>query len=379
MRDVTIGIIGCGNISAAYLRGAAASRLVRVKSVADLRPEASQARAAEFAVEATSIDRLLADPEIEVVLNLTVPQAHVPVGLDVLSAGKHLYAEKPLGTTVAGGRQLLAKAEAAGLRIGCAPDTFMGGGHQACRRAIDTGLIGTPVAGHAAIQTRGMEHWHPDPTFFFKPGGGPVLDMGPYYVTQLVNMLGPVKSVMAQGSSGYAARVIGSGAKAGQEITVEVPTTVNAILLFESGANITLSHSWDVWAHRRLPFEIYGTEGSLLVPDPNYFGGTPEFTRRNGAWEPLDITAQPFGANNMQHPLTGIALANYRIIGLLDMAAGIALGRPHRASGTLALHVLEVLEAIGLAAVEQRAVMIESRCDRPTPVPQGQDETVLWQ
>ncbi len=376
MRPTAIGIIGCGVISEAYLKGATRSKLVRVKSVADLNAEAAAIRAAEFHVQAVPIETLLADDEIEIIINLTVPQAHWPVSLSVIEADKHVYSEKPLATRLPDGHALVLAAAAKRLRIGCAPDTFLGAAHQACRRAIDAGRIGTPVAGGAAVLSHGMEHWHPNPAFFFQRGGGPMLDMGPYYVTQLINLLGPVARVTAEATMGSTRRTVTSEPLRGQVIEVEVPTTVNAALRFASGANVALSQSWDVWKHRRVPIEIYGSEGSMLVPDPNFFGGEPLVSARDGEWQALDISRHPFGASN-RRLRSGAEVADYRIIGLLDMAAAIRQGRPHRASGELALHVLEVLEAIERAAVEGRHVIIESGCPRPEPLPFGEGEEVF--
>lgn len=376
VQETVIGVVGCGVISDAYLKGAARSKLLRVKSVADLRPEAARAKAAEYGVAAVTPDRLLTDPDIEVVINLTVPAAHVPVGLRVIEAGKHLYSEKPLATRHADGEALLRAAAARGVRVGCAPDTFLGAGHQACRRAVDEGRIGTPVAGAVCMATRGMEAWHPNPEFFFKHGGGPVHDMGPYYVTQLVNLLGPVARVTAEASKSYATRTVGSGPLQGSVIPVEVPTTVNGALLFASGANVAFTMSWDIWKHGRPFIEIYGTEGSLQNPNPNFFGGEPMLTERNLDWTPLEISAHPFGVPN-RTTLLGQLVADYRIVGLLDMAAALREGRPHRASGALALHVLEVLDAFERASAEGRHVAVESRCERPEPLALGEGEEVF--
>lgn len=376
MGPTVIGIIGCGVISEAYLKGAARSKLVHVKSVADLNAEAAATRAAEFRVHPVPIETLLADDEIEIVINLTVPQAHAPVSLSIIEAGKHVYSEKPLATRLADGQALVLAAAARRLRIGCAPDTFLGAAHQACRRAIDAGRIGTPVAGSAAVLSHGMEHWHPNPAFFFQRGGGPMLDMGPYYVTQLINLLGPVARVTAEATMGSTHRTVTSEPLRGQVIEVEVPTTVNAALRFASGANVALSQSWDVWKHRRLPIEIYGSEGSMLVPDPNFFGGEPLISARDGEWLALDISRHPFGIAN-RRLRSGAEVADYRIVGLLDMAAAIRQGRAHRAGGELALHVLEVLEAIERAANEGRHVMIKSGCPRPEALPLGEGEEVF--
>lgn len=376
MQALTIGIIGCGNISESYFTGASRSALVRVKACADMHHAAALARAAQFGVQALSVEALLADPEIALVINLTIPAAHASVGRQAIDAGKHLYLEKPLAANWDDACALVAHAAARGVRIGCAPDTFLGAAQQASRRALDAGVIGTAVGGAVAILSHGMEHWHPNPAFFFKPGGGPLHDMGPYYVTQLVNLLGPVRRVTASASIGNPVRTVSSAPLHGQLIEVEVPTTVNGALEFACGANIALSASWDVWHHQRAPVELYGTEGSLLLPDPNFFGGAPQLSRRGAAWETLDISAHPFGADNRTLG-SGRQVADYRIVGVLDMAAAIAQGRPHRASGALALHVLEVLDGLARAALEGRHVTIATRCAQPAPLPFGDGEDVF--
>ncbi|RKP53398.1 Gfo/Idh/MocA family protein [Pararobbsia silviterrae] len=376
MTVTQIGIIGCGNISDAYFKGAANSQLIQVKACADLRPEAAKAKAELYGVQALSVEALLADPEIEIVVNLTVPAAHAPVSMQILNAGKHVYLEKPLSAQLAAAREVIALANTKGLRVGCAPDTFFGASHQAARRAIDEGRIGRAVGGTVAVLSHGMEHWHPNPEFFFKRGGGPILDLGPYYITQLVNMLGPVTRVSGITTIGNPVRVVTSEPLKGTKIEVEVPTTVNGLLEFANGANLTLSASWDVWRHQRAPIEVYGTEGSLLVPDPNFFGGTPMISERDGEWKALDISAHPFGISNRTKG-NGDPVADYRIVGVLDMATAIRQGRAHRASGKLALHVLEVLEAFERSSNEGRHIVIESPCDRPDAVPLGAGEEVF--
>jgi predicted dehydrogenase len=376
MEPAIIGIIGCGTISDAYLKGAARTQLVRVKSCADLLPHAADAKARAYGIEAVAVDALLADPEIEIVINLTVPLAHGPVSREIIAAGKHVYSEKPLAARIIEGQALMLAAAASGLRVGCAPDTFLGAAHQACRRAINAGRIGRPVAGAAAALSHGMEHWHPNPEFFFKRGGGPIHDIGPYYVTQLVNLLGPVARVTAQASTASPTRTVISEPRRGHVIEVEVPTTVNGVLSFASGANVSLSASWDVWQHKRLPLEIYGTEGGMLVPDPNFFGGAPLISERDADWQPLDISAHPFGSPN-RTLRSGALIADYRIIGLLDMAAALRQGRPHRANGDLALHVLEVLDAFERSSAEGRHIAIEHPCERPEPLPLGGGDEVF--
>jgi predicted dehydrogenase len=375
---VTVGVIGCGNISDIYVNGAKASRLIRVKACAARRLEAAQAKADAWGVPAMTVEQLLADPEIDIVLNLTVPQAHATVSQQILAAGKHVYLEKPLAADFGEAKALLASATAMGLRIGCAPDTFFGGAHQACRAAIDAGRIGRPISGSAAVLSHGMEAWHPNPEFFFKRGAGPIHDVGPYYVTQLVNLLGPVMRVSAVATTGNVTRTIGSEPRKGQQIHVEVPTTVNGVLQFANGANVTLSASWEVRGHRRVPMEIYGTDGSLLGADPNHFGGTPQICGPDGKWEALDTSAHPFCAENRTTRLGG-RVANYRVVGLIDMAMAIRDGRPHRASGELALHVLEVLDAFERSSLEGRHISITTSVEKPPAVPLGVDESVFLQ
>ena len=377
MSKTVIGLIGCGNISDAYLRGAARSNAIRVKACSDLRPEAAQAKAAEYGVSAMPVQQLLADPEISIVVNLTVPMTHAAVSQQILNAGKHAYSEKPLAANFADGAGLMELSRARNLRVGCAPDTFLGASHQACRRLIDSGAIGVPVGGSAVVMSHGMESWHPNPEFFFKQGGGPILDVGPYYITQLVNLLGPVRRAVALGTIGNATRTVTSEPLKGSTIDVEVLTTVNGVLEFANGANISLSASWDVWKHNRAsPIEIYGTEGTLLGVDPNFFGNVPRVCKPDGDWQDVAIGAHPFGIPNREMR-NGTMQADYRSVGLVDMAMAIRQGRPHRASGDRALHVLEVLEALEVSSRSGQFVSIRSRCDRPEPVPLGSDESVF--
>lgn len=376
MTRTKLGIIGCGNISDAYLTGAARSRLVEVRSVTDLNAEAARTRARAYGVVSVPIGEMLADPEIGIVINLTVPAAHAEVSAQALAAGKHVYSEKPFAVTVAEARELAALAAAKGVRIGAAPDTFLGAGHQTVRRLVDAGRIGRVTGGAATFATPGMEMWHPNPFFFYRRGGGPVLDIGCYPITQLVNCLGPVESVIAHASRGRETRIVTSDPYRGKEIRVEVWTTVNGVLAFASGANVALTASWDVWKHGRAPIELYGTEGSIQNPDPNFFGGPVRISERSGDWMEVPVEAQPFGAPT-RTLRDGSGVADYRMAGVLDMAAAIAAGRPHRCSGALALHVLEVMEGLERAAEEGRRIAIASRCERPEPVPQGAGEEVF--
>jgi len=373
---VKLGIVGCGVISDAYLKGAARSDLVKAVAVADVLPDAARTKAETYGVRALSLEEMLADEEISIVINLTIPAAHAEVNAAILAAGKNVYTEKPFAMTFAEAMGTMAAAEAAGLRVGCAPDTFLGGGHQSVRRLIDAGRIGTVTGGAATFATAGAEIWHPNPFFFYQPGGGPVLDIAVYPITQLINGLGPVASVVAHASKPRAVRKVGTGPHAGADIKVEVFTTVNAVLDFESGANVALTASWDVWKHGRPPIEIYGTEGTIQNPDPNFFGGPVLISKEAGDFEDALMADLPFSEPNRE-VRNGRMVADYRMVGVFDMACAIRTGRPHRASGNLALHVMEVMEGLEKAAVEGRRVAMETRCERPAPVPFGAGEAVF--
>lgn len=376
MQTVKLGIVGCGNISDAYLTGGAHSRIVSVKAVTDIDMKLAEAKAATHGCAALTLDEMLSDPEIGIIVNLTPPLIHTEIGRRTIAAGKHFYTEKPFAATLAEAKEIAAAADAAGLRIGSAPDTFLGAAHQLVRSLIDEGRIGKVVAGAATFATPGMEMWHPNPFFFFAKGGGPVLDIGCYPITQLVNCLGPVESVVAHASKGRTVRTLTSQPHSGEEIKVDVPTTVNGVLAFRDGANVSFTASWDVWKHRREPIELYGTEGSILNPDPNFFGGAVKVSARNGDWQEVSLEGRPFGAANRKTG-DGRGFADYRMAGVFDMAAAITAGRPHRASGELALHVLEVMEALERSSDEGRRIAIESRCERPAPVPLGAGEEVF--
>ncbi len=358
-----IGFIGTGNISSAYLKAILGKDdmpgfgVLDVKGLADMKTEAASARAAEFGLRAMSVDALLADPEIDLVVNLTIPRAHVEVGLKCLAAGKHVYSEKPLGITFAEGRKLLDAANAAGLRIGSAPDTFLGGAHQQARAVVDSGVLGQLVGGTAFMQCPGHESWHPDPAFYYDLGGGPMLDMGPYYITDLVNLLGPVARVSAMSSRLRTERTITSEPKKGQVMPVHIDTHVTGSMGFANGAVVQIAMSFDVAAHKHVPLELYGTEQTLIVPDPNFFGGEVELRKRgrDEEWTKVKVEA-PY------------ADGNYRSLGVADMAAGILEKRPHRANGDLALHVLEVMEAFEHAAREGRTIDIKTPVTRPAPL-----------
>lgn len=362
---MNVGVIGCGNISSAYLQLAEKFSGYRITSCADLKPEVAQAQAEEYSCQAQTIESLLADPQIGLILNLTVPAAHFEVSSKILNAGKHVYSEKPYVLELSEGEALQSLAARHNLRIGSAPDTFLGGSHQAARQCVDSGKVGHIIGGSCYFQSHGMEDWHPDPDFFFQAGGGPILDMGAYYVSNLVQLIGPVKRVVAMANKPFTTRTIGSERRAGETIEVEVDTSVRAILEFQSGAQISFAASWDVWAHEHNCMELYGSEGTLYVPDPNGFGEDVRYT--DGETEtqvaPLEVVSKPNYVDSR-----GISVANYRGIGLADMVAAIHEDRPHRCDGALALHVIETLTAILRSAESGQFVSLKTSCEIPAPL-----------
>ena len=317
---------------------------------------AAERTGAEYSIPSMSVDSLLASADVEVVLNLTIPGAHTAINTAALDAGKHAYCEKPFGLDVEAGKEVLAKAEAAGLRVGCAPDTFLGGGHQSVRHLIDAGAIGGVVAGTAFMMNHGHESWHPNPAFYYHAGGGPLFDMGPYYLTALVHALGPVKRVAAITGRAFEQRTITSQPKAGETIDVAVDTHTAGTLEFHSGAIVNVVMSFDVWHHSNRWIELHGTQGSLSAPDPNTFGGKIRINEGR-EWTERELT----------HGYTD----NMRSIGLADMCIGIRTARKHRCDGQLAQHVLEIMQAFGTSSATARHVELTSRPDRPAPLPIG--------
>jgi predicted dehydrogenase len=358
LKRVGVGIIGCGNISPAYLKAARTFPILDIVALSDVNAEAAEARAQEFGLAARSVEAVLADPAIEIVLNLTIPKAHVEVGLRAIAAGKHVHSEKPLGIELGEAAKLIDAAKARGVRVGCAPDTFLGGAHQTARKLIDQGAIGQPIGGAAFFMCPGHERWHPNPGFYYLTGGGPMLDMGPYYITDLVNLLGPVARVSGMATRLRSERVIASEPLRGTRVPVEVSTHVTGTLAFVNGAVVTIAMSFDVPKHKHAPIEIYGDKASLIVPDPNYFGGAIELAEIGEDWRIVPT----------EH---GYADGNYRILGVADMAHAIRAGRPNRASGALAYHVLEVMVAFQRSSDSGAVVAIESRAERPAILPTG--------
>jgi predicted dehydrogenase len=351
-----VGIIGCGRISEAYLKAASRFESVEIVAVADLLPEVAQARAQEFGCVALSPADLIKREDLGAIVNLTIPSAHVEIGLAALEAGKHVYSEKPIAIDLDASKALLKRADELGLRVGCAPDTVLGAGIQTSRHLIDSGAIGRPLSAIATMGARGPERFHPNPGFFYQKGAGPMFDMGPYYLTSLVHFFGPVRSVTGIATKGFAERICGNPKIRGKRIPVEVPTHYTGVMEFDHGVVVTLTVSFDIHAHGHAPIEVYGEDGSLAVPDPNFFGNEVRlFTPQRESWEP-----QPF-SHSYADPS--------RIIGLVDMIESIECGRPARCSGELAHHILEVMLAFEQSSVEARRVRIESSPDRPAALP----------
>lgn len=372
MNRMRVGVIGCGNISSAYLVNAYRIGKLDLVALADLDMKRAEAKIEEIKAKynaewkfttppklprAITVEELLQSPDVDLVLNLTVPKAHAPVALAALQAGKHTYHEKPFATSRADGQQIIAAAQAKNLRVGSAPDTFLGGGIQTCRKLIDDGWIGEPLGATAFMTCPGHESWHPDPEFYYQVGGGPLFDMGPYYLTALVNLIGPIKRVAAMARATYPTRTITSAKKNGTVIKVETPTHISTSLEFAGGAIGTMIMSFDVYGANLPRIEIFGSKGSLSVPDPNGFGGEVKVKVGRNDWAPVPLA---FGYRE-----------NGRGLGVADMASAIMSGRAHRANGELAYHVLDVMQTTLDSAAAGKALEVASTCARPAPLPLG--------
>jgi len=374
-KKLRVGVVGCGNISTAYFRLAPLFKGVQMVACADLKPELAAAQAKAFDLRAMTVDELLAAKDIDIVVNLTVPAAHYGISKAALDAGKHVYSEKPFVLSLKEGLDLKKRAGKKGLRIGSAPDTFLGGAAQQARALVDSGRIGRITSGVCHVMNHGMEHWHPNPDFFYAPGGGPILDLGPYYISSLVQLAGPVTRVGALTSIPQADRTISNGPRTGETVPVATPTTIHALLHFESGAVVTLNASWDVWAHGHAPIELYGEDGTLYVPDPNFFGGTVGLTAKDKVLKKLPAWKHPLGVPNQDSPRG--PLANYRTVGLADMALGILEDRPHRCSLDFALHAIEIMTAILQSGETGKFVTLTTSCDRPEALDAGTARRML--
>jgi predicted dehydrogenase len=350
-----VGIIGCGNIAPVYAKTIGTFPWIEVAAFADGIPERAEAFAGRYGGVALELSDMLADDTIDAVVNLTPAHAHTSVSRICLEAGKPVFSEKPLGTDFDEGRALVELAAARGLRLGCAPDTFMGAGLQAARTAIDRGVIGEPIAANGFMLGFGPEWWHPNPESFYGPGAGPLFDMGPYYLTTLVHLLGPARSISGSAKIGIADRVMHAKGRVGDVVQATTPTHVSSMIDFVSGASATLVTSYDVKATRFRYIEIYGTEGTLALPDPNTFGG-PLMVR--------NILADDWGELALPAP----NVPQQRGIGLADMLSATAATRPHRASAELALHVLELMSSALRSSDAGRRIDLTTTCERPAPM-----------
>lgn len=367
MNTVKVGIVGCGAISGIYFKNLCQTfSAVEVVSCSELIPERMYSKSKEFGVgKAYTTEELLADPEVEIVLNITTPIDHAAINIAALEAGKNIHCEKPLAVNREDGKKTVDLAKSKGLLLGGAPDTFLGGGYQTCRKLIDDGWIGTPTGATAFMVCGGHESWHPDPEFYYEVGGGPMFDMGPYYLTALVSLLGPVKRVTGMTRVTFPERTITSPGKYGKKIRVEVPTHVAGIMEFEQGAIGTILTSFDVMGGSTLPrIEVYGSEGTLICPDPNTFGG-PVLYQKKG------------GDGFKEVPLTFGFTENSRGIGLADMAYALRTGRKNRTNGDLTYHILDIMCGFHDSANTGRHWDIESTCERPAPLPMGLGKSEL--
>jgi predicted dehydrogenase len=354
MTPYNIGIIGCGAISNAYFTACKRFSFLKVAGAADLDLERAKAKCAEHGVgTAMTVEQLLADPGIQVVINLTIPKVHAEIDLKILNAGKHVFSEKPFALTRAEGEAVVALAKQKKLRVGCAPDTVLGCGVQTCRKYLDDGLVGTVIGGSAFMLCGGHEHWHPSPEFYYQHGGGPMFDMGPYYLHALITLLGPVKRVSGATRTTWAERTIASQPKKGQVMKVEIPTHVVSLLEFVQGAVITLTTSFDVKGQHTMPnIELYGTNGSMQVPDPNNTSGPIRMTRRGmHDWTEYHRT----------HPYK----EGSRGVGVADMVQAIISGRKHRANDEIAMHALDIMQAVHEAGASGKSVDLTTTCERP--------------
>ncbi|GAB2710393.1 putative dehydrogenase [Microbacterium marinum] len=358
---VGIGVVGAGVISQTYLENLTSFPDVKVVAIGDIIPERAQAKAQEHGVPAWgTLEEVLANPEVELVVNLTIPQVHIEVSSAAIAAGKHVWTEKPLGLDREGARRLLSDAAAKGVRVGSAPDTILGPGFQTAKRAISEGVIGTPLFVQTAFQTQGPDLWHPEPAFLFANGAGPLLDMGPYYFSALVSLLGPIAGVAARGSRFRTERQIHTGPRAGETFPVEVPSSVQVVSTFEGGQHGTHLLSFDSALERHGVVEIHGTEGSMVLPDPNRFDGRTAYVKPLGVFRDGMKTDQEWIEVEQQGTVVG------RGLGVLDMVRAIAEDRPHVATGDLGFHVLDVLLSAQASAETGAYLEIDSTV---APVP----------
>lgn len=366
-----VGLIGCGHIAETYFRAHKYFNNIKIIKCSDINLDTANQCAKTYNIEAVSVEEILKDKEIEIILNLTIPKAHYEIAKRSLQAGKHTYSEKPLAINFNEGKELLELSREKRLYVGCAPDTFLGGGIQKTKELIDSDLIGKIKLGNAIFAFPGVQSYHPNPESWFDiKGGGPVIDMGPYYFTTLVNLLGPAKNVQGRSLKMFEEREIGIGPKKGKKFKVNCSTSYLAIIEFENNSMIQLTLSFDVAAHQMNHIEVYGTKGSAIVPDPNMFGGSCHvFTNSSGRWDEyktdemylgkINITSQSSRANE------SASNANYRGVGLSEMAYSIEQNEAHRCSGELSLHVLDIIISTMKACTTSSSQEIKTSCNKP--------------
>jgi predicted dehydrogenase len=389
-----VGIVGCGNISDIYIINSQLFKDVEITCCADVVAAAASRTSDKYGLRNLSVNELVETDDIDIVLNLTSPKAHAEISDRAIRAGKHVYTEKPLATSLEEGITLMQKADAQGVRVGSAPDTILGGGLQTAKELIDGGVTGKIVTGISATMHKGAEHWHPNPAFLYQKGTGPVLDLGPYYIAALTALLGPVASIRAAGFIAPWERSYGAeGPLKGQIIEVETYTTVHAILTFTSGAVVSFIASWDVWNHGVRNIELHGALASIRVPDPDTFGGAvevsnnkrllnvhnaadlEELSRLHERWTLTDSGDRIFGTTN--YPFDRPSYANYRSVGLAEMANAIVEDRPHRCSGRFALHALAVMTGMLNSADTGEPVEVAVDGDTPAPFTREDERRLL--
>jgi predicted dehydrogenase len=382
MRKVKVGIVGCGVISNTYISNIQSMfRWLDITTCSALHLESAKETADKYGIpKACSTEELLADSEIEIVINLTIPAVHTEINKQILNAGKHLYCEKPFALNLKDAKETLELAKSKGLMVGAAPETFLGAGMQTCRKIIDDGWIGKPISATANMISFGTETWHASPEFYYKEGAGPMLDMGPYYLTALVSLLGPISRTSCFSRIGSKSRKIYSMPHRGKTIDVEVPTTYNGIMEFASGVSANINMTFDVWMSSMPKLEIYGSEGTLLLPDPNYFGGKIKIIRKEKVIDSLSI----YGGDEIPYsteyedlqeiPQLFMQPMEYiRGLGVLDMAYALVYGRKHRTNEELIYHVTEAMLSFDESAKSGKVYNMTSTCDRPEPMPRGYD------
>tara|TARA_Y100000590_G_scaffold470216_1_gene662832 strand:+ start:9540 stop:10691 length:1152 start_codon:yes stop_codon:yes gene_type:complete len=378
-----IGLIGCGNISETYLKSQNYFNNIFFESCADINEDVARKCADKYNIRFTTVDEMFNDKNIDIILNLTTPAAHYEIIKRTLNAGKHSYCEKPLCTNFNNGKELIALAKEKKLYLGNAPDTFLGGGGQLSKKLIDNDVLGTIKLGNFVFALPGLESWHPNPEpWFHKDVGGPVIDMCPYFYTMLINLIGPAKSVRSCATSVYQQRKIGSGEKKGQEFKVETPTSYMIIIEFLNGGIIEGFASFDVINHRRNHMELYGTKGSIIVPDPNMFGG-PVFTSdsEGGKWTEHSTDAMYLGKINIvNHSGQNNDISkqsNFRGVGLSEMIYALENNKAHRCNGDLALHVLEIIESTIKSAESSKVIQLKTTCQKPEPFKEEEISIIL--